>query len=98
MTQKYQSASSLLDDIKSATALGGKAKVDTVFTKLTTAMKGDKELRLEILNTMSDLGKQPDLLDKIAGVNMQSLIPKGLVGRGIDVATAYQVLHTAFSV
>lgn len=97
MTKGYQKASALIDDIKSATGLGGKAKVDTVFSKLTTAMKGDKELRLEILNTMSNLGEQPDLLDKIAGVNMSPLVPRGLVGKGIDVGTAWAVLQGAFS-
>lgn len=97
MTKGYQQASALIDDIKSATGLGGKAKIDTVFSKLTTAMKGDKELRLEILNTMSNLGEQPDLLDKIAGVNMSPLVPRGLVGKGIDVGTAWAVLQGAFS-
>jgi hypothetical protein len=97
MTANYQKAGQLLDDIRSATGLGGSAKVDTVFTKLTTALKGDKELRLEILNTMSDLGKQPDLLDKIAGINMSPLVPKGMVGRGIDVGAAYAVLAHAFN-
>ena len=97
MTKGYQQASALIDDIKSATGLGGKAKIDTVFSKLTTAMKGDKELRLEILNTMSKLGEQPDLLDKIAGVNMSPLVPRGLVGKGIDVGTAWAVLQGAFS-
>jgi len=85
MTQNYSNASQLLDDIKSATGIGGKAKVDTIFTKLTSALKGDKELRLEILKDIQSKGAQPDLMAKIAGLNMQSLIPKGLVGKGIDV-------------
>jgi|ERR1035437_6018006 hypothetical protein len=89
MTQKYSQATQLLDDIKSATGVGGKAKVDTVFTKLTTAMKGDKELRLEIMNEMQSKGAQPDLMSKIAGINMQSLIPtrKNLVCIFFNYAT-----------
>ncbi len=96
MTGKYAKASGLLEDIKSATAIGGKANADTVFTKLVTAMKGDKEFRLEVLKEMEASG-DPRLMDKIAGVNMQSLIPKGLIGRGVDVITAYQVLQGTFS-
>jgi hypothetical protein len=97
MTGKYAKASNLLDDIKSATGVGGKANADTIFTKLTTAMKGDKEFRLEVLKEMENAG-EPELMDKIAGTNMQSFVPKGLVGKGIDVVTAYQLLRGAFSV
>lgn len=96
MTSKYATASDLLDDIKSATGAGSKAKADTIFTKLTTAMKGDKEFRLAVLKEMENAG-EPALMDKIAGVNMRSFVPKGLVGRGIDVITAYQILQGAFS-
>lgn len=85
MTKGYATASGLLDEIKSATGVGNNTKVDTAFSKLTTALKGDKELRLEIMNEMQAKGAQPDLMAKIAGINMQSLIPKGLIGKGIDV-------------
>ncbi len=96
MTSGYAKASHLLEDIKSATGVGGKANADTVFTKLTSAMRGDKEFRLEVLKEMENAG-EPMLMDKIAGANMQSFVPKGLVGRGIDVITAYQLLQGAFS-
>lgn len=98
MTEGYQAASNLLDEIKSAVGAGGKAKVDTVFSKLTSAMKQDNQLRLEILDQMTNLGKQPDLLEKIAGLNMQGYIPKSLVGKGIDITTAFTILKGAFNV
>lgn len=91
MTAKYARASQLLDDIKSATGAGGNAKVDTVFTKLSTAMKADKELRLEVMNEMQSQGAQPDLMAKIAGVNMQRLFPKGLSGK-LDIGAGLAVL------
>jgi hypothetical protein len=97
MTQGYAKASQLLDDIKSATGVGGNAKVDTVFTKLTTAMKADKELRLEVMNEMQAQGAQPNLMAKIAGTNMQSLIPKGMVGKGLDIGAAFAVLGHFFN-
>lgn len=96
MTAGYAKATNLLDDIKSATGVGGKAKVDTIFTKMTTALKGDKELRLEVMKQMQADGAQPDLMSQIAGTNMQSFVPKGLVGRGTDVYAAFALLGHFF--
>lgn len=79
MTAGYAKASQLLDDIKSATGAGGNAKVDTVFTKMTTALRGDRELRLQLLNELQASGHQPELMSQIAGANMSSYIPKGLM-------------------
>jgi hypothetical protein len=97
MTSKYTSASNLLSDIKSATGAGSNAKVDTIFTKLTTAMKADKDLRLEVMQQMQAAGDQPQLMDQIAGINMQSWIPRGLVGKGADVAAAMSFLLHSFN-
>ncbi len=97
MTAKYGATSQLLDDIKSATGVGGKAKADTIFTKLTTALKGDKEFRLEMLGQMQAKGAQPDLMEQIAGINMSSAIPKGLVGKSADVGAAFAILGHYFS-
>lgn len=97
MTKSYSEASSLLDDIKSATGIGsGPAKVDTVFTKLTSAMKGDKQLRLEVLNEIQAKGAQPDIMGKIAGMNMQTFFPKSLIGKGIDVGLLYHFFDPSF--
>jgi len=90
MTSAYQKASNLLDEIKSATGIGTNARPDTVFTKLTTAMKGDKDFRLEVLREMEKT--DPSLMDKIAGSNLSSWVPRGLVGRGADVLSALQIL------
>lgn len=97
LTSGYAKASNLLDDIQSATTIGGKAKVDTVFTKLTTALKGDKELRLQMLKEMQAQGAQPDLMGQISGINMSSVIPRGLVGKGADVGAAFAVLGHYFN-
>jgi hypothetical protein len=97
LTSKYTSASQLLDDIKSATSIGGRAKADTIFTKLTTALKGDKEFRLEMLEEMQSKGAQPQLMEHIAGINMSSAIPKGLVGKGADIGAAFAVLGHFFN-
>lgn len=95
MTSKYQKASDLLDDIRSATSVGGTAKADTIFTKLTTAMRADKDFRLEMLGEMNKV--DPELMDKIGGANMSSIIPRGLVGRGADAGAAVNMLMGGFN-
>jgi hypothetical protein len=97
MTSDYAKATQLLSDIKSATGVGGKSSVDTVFTKLTSAMRGDKQMRLEVIREMTNAANTPDLEAKIAGINMQSLIPKGLVGRGADMAAIFGALSHVFN-
>lgn len=97
MTGGYAKASQLLDEIKSATGIGGSSKPDTVFTKLTTAMKGDKELRLQVLKEIESKTGNKDIMSQIAGTNMQSYIPKGLVGKGMDVSAALGLLAHSFS-
>lgn len=97
MTSEYQKVINLLDDIKSATSIGGKAKDDTVFTKLTQAMRADKEFRLEMLAKLQDGSGDPDLMAKIAGINMSSWIPRGIIGRGIDAAGLMSIIGQAFN-
>lgn len=96
MTSAYAKASDLLDDIKSATGAGGNAKIDTVFTKLRSAMRSDNQLRLEIMKETTQSGGLPDLESKIAGINMQSFVPKGLA-QGVDVAAIVGALSHVFN-
>ncbi len=95
MTGGYSKASNMLDEIKSATGAGSKAKPDTVFTKLTTAMKGDKDFRLEVMKEMTKT--DPEFMAKIAGTNLNSWIPRGLVGKGADIGALSSVLFHAFN-
>lgn len=97
MTKAYAQASQLLDDIKSATGAGGSAKIDTVFTKLTTALKSDKQLRTEILGEIESKGDQPFLMEKIAGLNLKDWFPKGLIGGGLDVGAGISALAGMFN-
>lgn len=96
MTGKYAATAQLLDDIKSATGIGGRAKADTIFTKLTTAMKADKEFRLQMLGELQAKGAAPDLMEQIAGTNMSSLVPKGLVGKAEGIGAAFAILGHYF--
>ena len=96
MTKGYNTASNLLNDIKSATSLGGKANADTVFTKVTNALKSDKEFRLQMLNELEN-GAGVKLTDALAGHNLSKWIPSGITGRAIDVSTAVGILYNVFN-
>jgi len=84
MTSGYSKMSNLLDDIRGATGAGGKASSDTIVSKLTQAVRADKQFRIEMLKTMEGLSGQ-QLLDQIAGISLNSYIPRGLIGRGLDI-------------
>lgn len=95
MTSEYQKASAFLDDIRSATGSGTSASPDTIFTKLTTGMKADKEFRLEIMKEMEKV--DPQLMNKIAGINLSPWMPRGLVGRATDAGAALGALTGFFN-
>lgn len=95
MTKGYEKASNLINDIKSATSLGKSNNYDAVFTKITSALKGDKDFRLQMLNELQNSSGQK-LTDALAGHNLSKWIPTGLVGKGVDVAGAYGLLHQVF--
>lgn len=96
MTKGYAKTSDLLDDIKSATAIGGKAKSDTIFTKLTTALKTDKDFRMQMLGELEN-GSGQKLIDAIAGSNMSKWIPSGLTGRALDASAAFGAVTHVFN-
>jgi hypothetical protein len=91
MVSKYGETSNLLDEIKSATGVGTKAKSDTIFTKITTAMKRDNQFRLDVLKEMEMVDKT--LMNKIAGANLSSWMPQGLVGRFADFGAVVSALY-----
>jgi len=96
MTQGYQDASEILNNIKSATGLGGKAGYDTVFTKLTRALKSDNSFRKQMLDTIEQKTGS-NLKDYISGANLSGLAPKGIAGQLTDVGVAFQLLRGMFN-
>lgn len=95
MTKEYSDASNMLNDIKSATSLGGKAGYDTVFTKLTRALKSDTGFKSEMLDSLqTESGKS--LKDYIAGTTLSGYTPKG-VGGLVDAGAAYTFMRGIFN-
>ena len=82
MTQDYAKASELLDTMKKAFSLGDRAAVDSAVTKLSMAMRDDREFRRSLINIAQERSGLP-IMDMIAGKQLSSFKPGGLVGRTI---------------
>lgn len=84
MTKQYSDYSNLLKDIKQNLAVGGKAGEQTAMNRLTGALKQNNELRLEVLKELEKT-TGVNLKDKIAGAALSDAIPRGFLGKGIDI-------------
>jgi len=69
LMKNYEEASDLLSDLKGL-SLGGKANPDTIFSKLTTALKGNNEMKNALLAELEAQG-QKNISGAIAGVKMK---------------------------
>jgi hypothetical protein len=74
MTGDYKQASDLIDEIDNAFKPGGNK--ETSIKKIMTSLRENNETRKELLDMVG--GKE--LLAKVAGSQLSSLTPKGLVG------------------
>ena len=79
MTAGYHEASDLIDEITKALSLGDKASKDTAFNKITGILRQNKELRRELLGSLSNASGK-DILAKLAGAQLGTLAPRGLAG------------------
>lgn len=84
MSKGYSDISNLMKDVKQNLAVGGKAAEATAMTRITNALKQNNELRLEVLKELEKT-TGVNLRDKIAGASLSDKIPRGLIGKGIDI-------------
>ncbi len=90
--KNYAEMSDSISEIQKALSLGDNASVETSFKKLTSALKNNEFRKQVILGLDQDTGGQ--LLSKIAGQRLSSIMPRGLAGvleGGIGATTA--ILH-----
>ena len=90
--KNYAEMSDNITEIQKALSLGDNASVETSFKKLTSALKNNEFRKSVIQGLDADTGGQ--LLNKIAGQRLSSVMPRGLAGvfeGGLTGATA--VLH-----
>jgi hypothetical protein len=96
MTKQYADYSNLLKEIKQNLAVGGKAAEGTAMTRLTNALKQNNELRLEVLKELEKV-TGVNLKDKIAGAALSEAIPRGFIGKGIDIYALSSMFRGIFS-
>lgn len=77
--KNYAGMSDQITDIKKGLSLGDNAMVETSFKKLTGAFRQNNEFRAQLVRELDDAtgGK---LLPKIAGQQLSSWTPRGLIG------------------
>lgn len=86
MVGNYEKSTREIREIQKALSLGDKASVDTAFRKLSSVLRGNNEIRKQAVQELDQItGGQ--LLPKIAGQQMQDLLPSGLVSRAGAVGT-----------
>lgn len=75
----YADMTDQIDDIKKGLSLGDNAAVETSFKKLTGAFRQNNEFRNQLIKELDEAtgGK---LLPRIAGQQMSSWMPRGLIG------------------
>lgn len=96
MTKGYEQYSGLLKDIKQSLAIGGKAGEETAIKRLSGALKQNNELRLEVLGEL-EKATGINLKDKVAGAALNEKIPRGMIGKGIDVYAVSSILRGIIS-
>ena len=102
MTKGYAEATELIKDFESGLMLrkqgmSGRVTADKTLRRLTSAMKDNNELRLDLLKVLGSKGTADDLVGQVAGHSMSSPFPRGLAGETPfligEVAMAYKLLN-----
>lgn len=84
MVGDYETSIKTTNEIKKALSLSDRAMADTALRKLMSTMRENFEFRRDLLKQLEDTSGS-DLSGQIAGLTMQSYIPKGLIGKGVDI-------------
>lgn len=83
--KNYELATDFLNQFDKALSTGNKASIDTALRKMNQAMRENFEFRRTLLQEL-DQKTGGNLVAKIAGNQMDSWRPMGLIGQGLDVS------------
>lgn len=79
MLSDYESKTGIIKEIQKGLSLGDKASIDTSFRKLSSVLRQNNEFRQELVQEL-DKVTGGNLLSKIAGQQLNPLLPRGLSG------------------
>lgn len=90
MTKGYSEATKLIKDIESGLmmrkqGMSGRITADQTLKRLTSAMNDNQEMRKELVELLGTQGNK-DLTGQVAGLNMNTPVPRGLAGTGPSLA------------
>lgn len=91
MTRNYEKSSLLLKQIERSLSLKDRASAETTIRKITGALKENNEYRRQMLDKLQEFSTV-DFQDAVAGINMQKVLPQGLVGRLTDISIGTNIL------
>lgn len=94
--KNYADMSDKIDEIKKGLSLGDNAAIETSFKKLTGALRQNNPFRKQLVQEL-DEATGGQLLSKIAGQNLSSLMPQGL-SKYADAGGAYALLHSGVGI
>ena len=78
MLNDYEKSTKDIKEIQKALSLGDKASIDTAFRKLSTVLRTNNEIRKQAIQQLDEI-TDGQLLPKIAGQQMNELLPRGIM-------------------
>ena len=82
MTKDYAKTSGMISEIEDTLSLKQGARTDTTIKKLISALKEDNEFRKALVEKLDNL-TQKDLVPSLAGASLNTIMPRGLIGRSL---------------
>lgn len=102
MTKDYAEASELIKDIQGGLSLTDRAQADTTLRKLNSVLRQNFEFRNTLTGKLDDAGGK-NLIQKVAGNQMNTVAPKGLArsviaggGVGASIAGSFNPAYLGF--
>jgi len=87
MVKNYELSSDLINEIRQGLSLKNKTSSDASIRKLISSLNDNQDFRRSLVEQLEKHGGS-ELLDKLAGMKMEELVPSGLIGRGAAAGAA----------
>ena len=92
LSSDFANSTETINDVRKGLSLGDKAMVETSFKKLVSALRQNNEYRKAFVQDL-DNATGGQLLPKIAGQQLNSVLPRGLAKYGAEAGGIIQLAH-----
>lgn len=101
MTKDYEKLTRITNEIEKALSLSDRVMADTAIKKLISANRENFEFRKQLVSKLEELSGEEGIMPTAAGITMNQMVPKGLVGKlavgGGAVATQLDPMFLALA-